>query len=396
MSDLKNIFYGDRVVQQAYMNDALIYQADSWQNTPVSRQLVYKTIGADKAGSGGIRGFFTHTNNLIVVDYFSLGSNAYTFRITKFNSSQGLFAYDLIVDVKASSLLYDGVVGGNMYVYTVPAYMDSDNVVHILYNSVNSSELHLLNITDLGTRFSYEDILIPSTFVTGTMRSACMDNNKFYVSIANDSTLYAIDYKCSSVSRLTSLRSSFLNCLYTNNESDFVYGIVYGTREIVQIDKNIGTCNYISTGVDTAHYNSLTVDSMNNIYLYNTYCSSGSYYGYGQQIYKYSVTNKKLYTMTYNDNYAFTIRLDFDSKNNIYTFGRDYYSSKGAIYCGYRYNASSTRDYFVDDIAGVVEVPRIYGDVCVDNYDNIFYILPISSSPYGYYIYKYSNLEKVN
>lgn len=396
MSDLKNIFYGDRVVQQAYLNDALIYQADSWQNTPVSRQLVYKTIGADKAGSGGIRGFFTHTNNLIVVDYFYLGSNAYTFRITKFNSSQGLFAYDLIVDVKASSLFQETINAGYTCIYTVPAYMDSDNVVHILYNPVNSSELHLLNITDLGTHFSYEDVLVPSTFALGTIRSVCMDNNKFYVSIANDSTLYAIDYKCNSVSRFTSLRSSSLMCLSTNNDSDFVYGIVYNTKEIVQFNKNIGTCKYIATTVNTANYNSLTIDSMNNIYLYNTYASNGSSVGYGQQVYKYSVTNKKIYTMTYNDNYACTIRLAFDSRNNMYTFGRDYYSSKGTIFCGYRYNASSTRDYFVDDIVGVVASPNLYGDVCVDNYDNIFYILPISTSPYGYYIYKFSNLEQVN
>ena len=76
MSDLKNIFIGDKVVQQAYLNDSLFYQADTWTNTPSTYQNIYtkKPISSD---SGGTTMKINSRGEIYVADYVPSASSGY-------------------------------------------------------------------------------------------------------------------------------------------------------------------------------------------------------------------------------------------------------------------------------------------------------------------------------
>ena len=66
---LSNVFIGKKVVQQIYMNNALIYQANGWQSLPSTPQIVWqKQCGT---GMSPYSSAFDSKNNLVISYYYS-------------------------------------------------------------------------------------------------------------------------------------------------------------------------------------------------------------------------------------------------------------------------------------------------------------------------------------
>lgn len=406
MSDLKNIFYGDRVVQQAYLNDALIYQADSWTNTPSTMQLVSKSaVPLLRKTRGGVNVLFNSKNEMIVVDAqfikYDGSNNIYNYRISKINTDTSTVLYSSLSE-QAGFNNRITAYGGTNYVDREYAYIDKNDIIHLVYyRTLGTSSIinvYLLNITDTGTEFTTEVIKLDPSFALSVPYAVTFDDNYFYISILanNHYVVRAIDYGCKSYNEVITPTSWQIDSLFTTTDSVYLYGFSSNNNQVVQFNKYLWTAKIIYT-TTFSYFTRMTGDNLNNLYFYATAWLSNDM---SYRVDKYSTVNKTLTTFAANSrSYGQYYHFSFDGKYNIYTTGTDSYDGvSGAVFYKYKPDCNfawGTREF--SDIANGSAL-RI-SDVFVDRNDSIYLLVPTNmttqTNDYDYYIYKYINLEQV-
>lgn len=408
MSDLKNIFYGDRVVQQAYLNDALIYQADSWTNTPSTMQQVSisKTPLLRKT-RGGANMLFNSKNEMIVVDAQytrSDGSTAiYNYRISKINSDTGTVLYSSLSE-QAGFNNRIIAFGNSNYVDREYAYIDKNDIIHLVYyRTLGTSSIvnvYLLNITDTGTEFTTEVIKLDPSFALSVPYAVTFDDNYFYISILanNHYVVRAIDYGCKSYKEVITPTSWQIDSLFTTTDSVYLYGFSSNNNQVVQFNKYLWTAKIIYT-TGFSYFTRMTGDNLNNLYFYATAWLSNDM---SYRIDKYSTVNQTLTTI-YANTYAYAqnYHLSFDSKYNLYTTGTDSFNGNNSTRrVLFKYTPACQRIWGTDMFHTTVSDSTLQiHDVFVDRNDSVYVLVPTNMTSqaydFDYYIYKYISLEQV-
>lgn len=407
MSDLKNIFYGDRVVQQAYLNDALIYQADSWTNTPSTMQLVSKSaVPLLRKTRGGANILFNSKNEVIVVDAQytrSDGSTAiYNYRISKINSDTGTILYSSLSEQAGFNNRITAFGGGN-YVDREYAYIDKNDIIHLVYyRTLGTSSIvnvYLLNITDTGTEFTTEVIKLDPSFALSVPYAVTFDDNYFYISILanNHYVVRAIDYGCKSYNEVITPTSWQIDSLFTTTDSVYLYGFSSNNNQVVQFNKYLWTAKIIYT-TTFSYFTRMTGDNLNNLYFYATAWLSNDM---SYRVDKYSTVNKTLTTILTSNSYGQFFHLSFDSKYNLYTTGTDYFSNiSSSRRILSKYTPACQRIWYTDMFSDILSSSTLQiHDVFVDRNDSVYVLVPTNmtsqSYDFDYYIYKYISLEQV-
>lgn len=377
MSDLKNIFIGDKVVQQAYLNDSLFYQADTWTNTPSTYQNIYKRTPISSDG-GGTTMKINSRGEIYVADYVPSSSAGYVdLRLIKL-SADGVSLDSQIIDKRVGALTVLGSLTNETY-NRVILWITPDDIVHIFYGKsvgTNSySDEYLVNITDsLGSKFKFTTIHLSNT-VWGDIYSVAYKKDRFYVpaksNAANTPTSFVcFDYKGNilSTSDPVCYNSQITTCV-TTDTSNCIY---YGGSGIIPVELNLDTLERTNFSSPVDNRGKLKMDSMDNVYgfKWNGYSQYNGYY-----VEKYSPVSKK--SIRYelpnygSDRYGNEIYdIDFDSMYNIYVIGRSYNTSGTIDIMLYKYNISGTIDW--KKRLNNLDSNYPFFSVGVDSLDNIY------------------------
>lgn len=414
MSDLKNIFYGDRVVQQAYLNDALIYQADSWTNTPSTKQLDYvSSLPLLRKTRRGASVRFNSKNEMIVVDeQYNTSDSNYYYRISKINTSDGTLLYSTDSVLGGTIPISTFYYSGTSYEYSDEEYMyiDKKDIIHVVFSrkanrSSSIESVVLLNITDTGKDFSVESTVLDASIAIGMPYTVTFDDNYFYLSILSNNhyVIKAINYSCTDIHEMITPTSWAITSLGTYTDSVYLYGYSKSSTKVVQFNKYTWTSKVVDLPFTlySSSANKMHVDDRNNLYFYTT---NMGYYNEGTTILRYSTVNKTSTNFTLNNKYSAEVyHLAFDSKYNMYAYCQDYNNLAnltGRI-C-YKVAPSFKSEWVAIDSAKANESlvgSTNIGNVFIDKYDSIYMLVPVAMSSnsydYAYKIYKYSNLEQV-
>lgn len=322
---LSNIFIGKRVVQQAFLNDAQIYQSKGWQALPSTMQIVFEKHYTE-ADNSTIVSVKTDSNSNIVIAKQS--------EILKTDSDG-----ELLWQKKISNIVTDIVISEN------------DN---ILYSS--KAGITMLNGTD-GTIISVER---DSTSIS----ALATDGKYIYAASMPPAHLFMIDFKSgNAVSDITlspTYSSNQISSMITGN-FPYIYMISYsdGGGTLIKMQKqepfsvksivydsfmgwqskvmadSLGNAYITYSGdlhkyskdgpllwkVETpfsnhgGYFSELTVDSQDNAYVNDRY-----------NIYKYSSDGTYLWESE--DTYGDTIGLTCDKNNNLIFAKRNGYLKK--------------------------------------------------------------------
>lgn len=400
MSDLKNIFIGDKVVQQAYLNDSIFYQADTWVNTPSTYQNIYKKNPINSS-YGGTAMAINSRREIYVSDYVINSSNSgyIDLRLTKLSSEGNVIDHKIIdtyvyVDTEAT-----GSWNSKICAKTI-LWINSDDTVHLFYQKqpeANSWQIpYLANITDsAGKGFTVKTIRL-GNFVDHVY-SVAHDDKCVYVPVRDHSTnamptkFYYFDYNGSQVGTSPVISSS----------SDNGWSQVYITYCVKNDTYNSIACSVFNMRACEFHLDTLqvsdlpispstkigrlAVDNMGNLYSYNfnAYYSTDAYH-----VDKYSYVNKKgsRYTLprsgwdsdlgkpTYGT--IETYSLAFDSMYNLYVIAYTADSEPQQTESWgcriYKFNVSGTIDWHKRFSYNANEAPNY--TIAVDNLDNIYAI----------------------
>lgn len=394
MADLKNIFIGDQVVQQAYLNDGLLYQSDGWTNTPVSKLPIFQTPALATYSHGGATGVVNSKNELIIVDYNTPAINSDTdypcnYRVTKVSTATGAVVYSATYKdqtVIPPLIQVSGAASSKGAPNNIPAWINKKDVIYIGYTLGYNP--HMLTVTDTGTDFEFNDTeLSQSDFGTGITGQA-YDANNVYTS--NGKSIYISDYTFKGSSIVSNPSGQSIKYLTTNTSSNYVYGMEI-TGGLVKLDKSTGFITQLSTSIPAISNSAIAMDAMNNLYVYNTY-SNGL-------IYKYSTVNNTVQLIRSRTNTGeATFNLAFDNKYNIYSYCKAQVitSSSSAETVGIRYNNSGGEDWVASEFYSEANRYFPVGSVCIDNYGNVYFIATTggTNSYCNYRVYKYINLTQ--
>lgn len=284
MTQLNNIFIGNKVVKQAFLNDALIYQSNGWQTTENALQTEW--IRSDIAYS--VEKISTdHDNNILVIG--AIAGNWYVIKL----NSDGTMLWRAPTTAKATKLVVDKAnniyVAIAEYIYVYDKNGTLKKTVNIATFSKTSSDIKIADLAVDDTK----------VYILGNGNSyvVTMDNNGNCLNCYDIST-YSAQGKASSIAV---------------DKVKYVY--VGFDNAIIRFPKN----NFGNYSVITCSSGGkiLQVDSINNLYVLLTY---------GAKIvkYKFEETNKPAWEKYANLNPSGSSGNDsgtdmiLDAKDNVY------------------------------------------------------------------------------
>lgn len=353
---LSNIFFGKKVVQQAYLNNALIYKSKGWETLPSTCSEVW-------------------TKDLGIID-------ASAIKQCIIDSDDNIY---VLTDYQIFKLNSDGVLTWSKSANGIQRIIvDTNNDVYAVYTK-NS----LPYIAKLDSNGNFENEFQVCNKICDTITNFALDKNCYYISIASFDGYYFFVkyYKQSKVFNEITLNLNDSTLVATDDS--FLYAGY--NHSLIKIDKNnISNHTIIETSNEVlSNYNikNVILDGLGNvIYVY----SEGS-------IYKYSFDSKT--TVKYRGTINYTnYSLALDYQKNIYflniigtvndTFSKlnlVKYSSDGTLIFNTQILCSSSDDRYVGN-----------GRLTTDQYGNIYYLYEKvdSNSTYNLIAKKLINIEK--
>lgn len=290
---LSNIFFGKKVVQKAYLNNALIYESKGWQTLPSTCTEVWTKS-------------------------YEINSNIGA--ITK-DDSDNLYigAYNTVYKVDPDGNLKWKCVTGNQIsaIVVYPTYIYCS---YYFYTNMGF-EGHLAKIDILGNLLSDKEIKDLISPTLGDYFTAMQRDNENIYAITNKNYLIKLNSNLAVIDNATVPSGAV--CLTTNNGS---YVFVGNSNYGIRFDKNNFKNNTSLQPTNLAfHTTAMTMDNIGNLYLVSNSQS---------MVFKYDVESCKLLTTFSSfDTYA----LCTDYQENVYfvyysdTYQLKKYSSDGTL-----------------------------------------------------------------
>lgn len=303
---LSNIFFGKKVVQEAYLNNALIYKSKGWQTLPSTCTEVW-TKSYEKVDNFGFGSIAKDD-----LDNLYIGIDQYLCKID--SNGKLIWKTNLLADKGSfKSSVIDSIILAKNYIYCAIDYsmVDNGNTDWFYCLAKVDNNGNLINIATINS-------VMPNTFYGAKM---VKDDSNIYAE--SSSNLYKFDLDFKLIDYVTISDSS--TCLTTNN-GPYVF---VGTRNYgIRIEKN-NLKNSISLPGYSYSFitDSITIDNIGNLYL-GSRTQSG--------LLKYDVENCKLITaLSLYDTFA----LCTDNQENVYfvqnssngTYQLNKYSSDGTL-----------------------------------------------------------------
>lgn len=255
---LSNIFFGKKVVKQAYLNNALIYQSNGWQTLP-STCLEVWTKSYEKAGS--ISAIVKDDS-----DNFYIGAGNTVYKI----DSEGNLKWKCAIQTGVDLCIITAIVVFPNYIYC-SCYTNS--VPRIGYMAKIDTNGDLISCKDVSKILSS----LSSDYVKD------MKRDKDYIYAITTSTIAKLDSNLTMIDYITI--SDTTTCLTTNNGPYIFVGTnSYGMRVEKSNLKNSIKLQIANSAFATT---SILMDNIGNLYL-------GSYVD--NAVYKYDVETCKLIT----------------------------------------------------------------------------------------------------
>jgi hypothetical protein len=286
MTQLSNIFIGDKVVQQVYLNDALMYQSNGWQALPTTPQLAWTksiiTYDSDNyKGSLYSKNYYDNTiitllaQTLIKTDYEGniifrkqLDSNADVYKRNIQFDSQGniwlLGTYDINKYDSAGNLLYKFhfPVINNDY-HCLDFCICNDNVFVLIGNySTYNIRCCFFNAFSPDNRSS-TPVINYDVYYSASIFSMSEDKTHLYLNIENNLIQYNIlsntyNKLDDAIAKIVAIdKYDNIYTLYTNTDTNTTYLSKYNFARTLLWNKLIPRINityYISSNVDDAIY----------------------------------------------------------------------------------------------------------------------------------------------
>lgn len=327
---LSNVFIGKKVVQQIYMNNALIYQAKGWETLPSTVQEVW-TKKYDNFNRG------TCTIDLKGCIYYANGVS-----LSKFDSD--------------GMLLWQ-----KAYPEAYKVCIDSDNIPYL------ASKTQVPDTYRLGVKInkidesgnSIQEAFISSNYYVDSITNFIMDNDYLYASTVyqdSGSGFYPHLFKADKNLKMIAVVDTNPANLITTNEDQYLY-YSSGTQ-VLRIEKSSLKNGALVFNANNS-INSISFDKLGNIV-----------YSAGSDLYKYNIDSKSVTTVKGTTN-SYCKQFCIDYQQNLY-------SINGDIRTNYKINlvkVSSDNTVIYDiNIGEEVASNILSGDLLVDNNGNIYYL----------------------
>lgn len=325
---LSNIFFGKRVVQEAYLNNALIYKSNGWETLPstFTEAWLKKYDNFDSFGSEKL--VFDSENNFycILRDKTTQKANLY-----KFNSD-GTVLWHTNID----QLNYNGYFLGCRDVY-----IDSNDNVYWSYCQTNYTPMHcyidkLDKNGQLLTQWNFTNSIPDITYSYDTVVSFILEDDYCYIYIDNHRRHidyhHEKGYKCKlhsdgtyDVLASSNDQGSYNNLTLVNG---YLYGIdkYYSPRSVTRVNKDtlVGyTFALADDSVNDDAYddiNEMVADGFGNI-IYSR--DNGNYWKYNPN----ADPSVSPYTRIYTTILRYSHNISIDDAQNIYLVGVEYLNS---------------------------------------------------------------------
>lgn len=349
MTDLSNIFVGKRVVQKAYLNNALIYQSKGWEPTDNACTEAWdKQISIPKsaATNGAINSCVTDKDNNI---YFCACGIVF-----KVDSSTGKLIKYSTTDFYIDYFVLDEP---HKVIYCIGPKDNSGNKLFIL--DTNCTFLSYAKDLCMLTNGLYiNSINVDSRYIYLTYNAG----NSYFGLYVLDKNNYDLISSAGNYNNMP---------VITTYDGDYFYSSSYGY--IIRYDKKTFTRSNISTSIPTFNKDVNTdtiiagiIDEAGNIL----------FYSYDRGVIK--ITNKGEYIATYNTyGYGSDSRFATDYKGNTYFLGKSSNTGDFDVYLN-KITSDNTVQYKNNTLKGISSQELRYGgqlsNLCVDNVGNIYII----------------------
>lgn len=340
---LSNIFFGKKVVQQAYLNNALIYQSKGWETLP-STCMEEWTKDYDDATSYIYDCAIDLDNKIYVVT--NNGKN----NVIKLDSDGKIIWKKYYKD--ANHVKIDSNSNAFIVSYT------DDSYHHITINKLDSNgNGESVNVGKVIQNYNLDrckDFVVDDDF----FYFSCFDYNddkyiNYYYLVITDKKGNLLNYKTV---------DSNVNCIESDNNRYLYYSDGHQLFRIskkdltnnVQINSNVGNYN------DSDYIKKITIDSLGNIICMTTYSGAIMVDRFGKQIAKYDFNS-------YVSPYMCT-----DYKGNIYGFSIKNNESNNKLT---KYSSDSTLIFRTDtlNISGSGN-SNSFNNLVTDYHGNIYYL----------------------
>ena len=347
---LSNIFFGKKVVQQAYLNNALIYQSKGWETLPSTCSEVWtKELGIVNSDSDIVNQCLIDKNNNIYV----------------------LTHYQIFKLDSEGTLIWSKTIGGIQRIA-----IDINNNVYIAL--INSGCSYIAELDNNGVMEKQFEIDIRWNHIENFV----VDNNYFYISGNYNYTSNNCFYQIDEQGKLITQDSLNLAPSTLVENDSFVYAGL--GAQLIKINKsNISNYTPLSTIPSGASVDNVILDGIGNAIFTDT----------NGVVYKYDFKNNVVteYSRRIVESNP-TIALDY--QKNLY------FISSGSNVTGYilslmKYSSDRTL-IFDTQILTDQDKSMLHGKLVVDNNGNIYYLYNKYNSNLNYslMIKKLINIEK--
>ena len=346
---LSNIFFGKKVVQQAYLNNALIYQSKGWETLPSTCSEVWtKELGMVDADT--INQCMIDTNNNIYV--------LTHYKVFKLNSEGTLIWSKTFADIQRIAI-------------------DTNNGVYIVLADTNYSYIAKLdNNGNIENKFKLDG------YLCNVITNFTIDDNYFYMSsnYNNDSNRYF--FKIDKQGKLIKQASLNLDRSTLVANDSFLYAGL--ENKLIKIDKsNISNYTPVCTTQSSYTVGNVVLDGIGNAIFTDIYGA----------VYKYNFENKVSaeYSRKIVDSNP-TIALDY--QKNLY-FISDESNVTGYILSLMKYSSDGTLIFDTQILTSNAK-SMFHGKLVVYNNGNIYYLYNKYNSDLNYslMVKKIINIEQ--
>lgn len=319
MTDLSNIFFGKKVVQKAYLNNALIYESKGWQTLPSTCTEVW-TKSYEKVGS--IRAITKDDNNNVYI-----GADQYLYKMDpdgnlkwKCAAKTSVDSYTITAIVIFPTYIYYSDNNGDFFKIDINGnFLSNSKITSFLpvsstdyiYDMKKDDDTIYATITS-GILFKLNSNLAVIDKVTVPNGAGCLaTNNGPYVFVGTSN--YGMRVEKSNLKNSTSLSGTYSDFNTTSIAMDNIGNLYLGSSNFTVVLKyDVESCKLLSTFYPSQAY-ALYIDNQENVYI--------AYYSNTYQLKKYSSDgtliwdNVQIPTTT---SYASHTKVITDSNNNIY------------------------------------------------------------------------------
>lgn len=346
---LSNIFFGKKVVQQAYLNNALIYQSKGWETLPSTCSEVWtKELGI--VNTDTVNQCLTDSNNNIYV--------LTHYQIFKLNSE--------------GTLIWSKTIDGIQCIA-----IDTNNDVYIAFADIDS-----LYISKLDNNGNIENKFKLDEYLCNVITNFTIDDNYFYMSSNYNNNSNRYFFKIDKQGKLITKAVMNLDRSTLVANDSFLYAGL--GNQLIKIDKsNISNYTPLCTTPSSYTVGNVVLDGIGNAIFTDIY---GSVYKYD---FKNNVVTK--YSRKIVDSNP-TIALDY--QKNLY-FISDESNGAGNILGLIKFSSDSTLIFDIQILTNQNK-SMFHGKLDVDNNGNIYYLYNKYNSDLNYslIVKKLINIEQ--